>query len=122
MRNHVSPFLGRLKVGRVDADVLDSFYAELRRCRDHCSGRRQVQHRTSRPHECDRRCGPHACQPLGASTVRHIHFLLSGAFERALRWRWVAVNPVRQATPPAAPKPNPQPPTPAEAARIVTEA
>lgn len=39
IRNHLSPFLGRLKVGALDADILDSFYAELRRCRDHCSGR-----------------------------------------------------------------------------------
>ena len=29
MRNHISPFLGHLKVARLDADMLDSFYAEL---------------------------------------------------------------------------------------------
>jgi integrase len=28
---HIRPFLGALKVGEVDADILDSFYAELRR-------------------------------------------------------------------------------------------
>ena len=39
VRKHVLPYLGRLKVGAVDPDVLDSFYAELRRCRDHCSSR-----------------------------------------------------------------------------------
>ncbi|MGE0297963.1 tyrosine-type recombinase/integrase [Pseudonocardia sp.] len=122
VRKHVSPFLGHLKVGELDADVLDSFYAELRRCRDHCSGRRTFQHRTSRRHECDERCGPHVCRPLAASSVRHVHFILSGAYKRAVRWRWVAVSPVSQAEPPPAPKPNPQPPTPAEAARIVTEA
>ena len=32
VRNHISPFLGHLKVGQVDDDILDSFYAELRRC------------------------------------------------------------------------------------------
>ena len=53
--------------------------------------------------------------------MRHIHFLLSGAFERAVRWRWVGVNPVNMATPSAAPKPNPQPPSPREAARIIGE-
>jgi hypothetical protein len=31
--NHISPVLGQIKVGDVDADVLDSFYASLRRCR-----------------------------------------------------------------------------------------
>ncbi len=81
VRNHISPFLGHLKVGQLDAEVLDSFYAELRRCRAHCSGRRQVDHRTSGPHECDHRCGPHKCRPLGPTTVRHMHFILSGAFQ-----------------------------------------
>ncbi|WP_219420274.1 site-specific integrase [Pseudonocardia nigra] len=122
VRKHISPLLGRVGVGQLDPEALDSFYAELRRCRDHCSGRRTFTHRTDGEHECDGRCGPHVCRGLGPATVRHMHFLLSGAFERAVRWRWVAVNPVRQARPPAAPKPNPQPPTPAEAARIVTEA
>jgi integrase len=122
VRKHVAPFLGPLKVGEVDADLLDSLYAELRRCRDHCSGRHAVQHHASGPHECDKRCRPHICRPLGPTTVRHVHFLLSGAFGRAVRWRWVAINPVGQATPPPAPKPNPQPPTSSEAARIVTEA
>lgn len=55
----------------------------------------------------------HTCRPLGSSAIRHIHFLLSGAYERAVRWRWVAVNPLSQASPPAAPK--------REAARTVTE-
>lgn len=51
-----------------------------------------------------------------------MHFILSGAFKRAVRWRWVSANPLGQAEPPAAPKPNPAPPTPAEAARILNEA
>ncbi len=122
VRNHISPFLGRLKVGALDADVLDSFYAELRRCRHHCSGSRSIQHRVKDPHECDDRCGPHRCRPLGASTVRHMHFILSGAYKRAVRWRWVSVSPIGQAEPPAAPKPNPQPPTAEHAARIINEA
>ena len=122
VRNHISPFLGRLKVGALDADVLDSFYAELRRCRHHCTGPRTTQHRVMGPHECDDRCGPHTCRPLGASTVRHMHFILSGAYRRAVRWRWVSVSPIGQAEPPAAPKPNPQPPTAEEAARLVNEA
>lgn len=122
MRNHVSPLIGKVKVGALDAEMLDSFYAELRRCRQHCSGKGGTQHWTRQEHECDQRCSrPHVCRPLGASVVRHIHFLLSGAFERAVRWRWVGVNPVSMATPPAAPKPNPQPPSPREAARIIEE-
>lgn len=120
-RKHIRPLLGELKVGAVDGDVLDSFYAELRRCRQHCRGRRYVEHRTSRPHDCDDRCRNHTCTSLSASTIRQIHFILSGAYKRALRWRWVATSPVIQAEPPAAPKPNPRPPSAEEAARIVTE-
>jgi integrase/DNA-binding transcriptional regulator YhcF (GntR family) len=124
VRIHVEPFIGHVKVGTLDADMLDSLYAELRRCRVHCSGkaRGQLDHRTKRPHTCDDRCRPHKCKPLGASSVRQIHFILSGAYKRAVRWRWVAVSPITQAEPPSAPKPNPTPPSTADAARIVTEA
>lgn len=100
IRSHISPFLGHLTVGALDADVLDSFYCELRRCRDHCSGRRSIQHCSEGEHECDERCGPHHCQPLGATTIRHMHFVLSGAYKRAVRWRWVSVSPIDQAEPP----------------------
>ncbi|HEX4361410.1 MAG TPA: tyrosine-type recombinase/integrase [Pseudonocardia sp.] len=46
--NHVELLIGHVKVGTLDADMLDSFYAELRRCRVHCSGkaRGQVDHRS----------------------------------------------------------------------------
>ncbi|HSL09033.1 MAG TPA: tyrosine-type recombinase/integrase [Pseudonocardiaceae bacterium] len=123
VRKHIGPLIGEVKVARLDAEILDSFYAELRRCRDHCSGRRaEVQHRTSSEHRCDDRCRPHACRPLGATTVRHMHFILSGAYKRAVRWKWVSVSPVGQAEPPAAPAPSPRPPTAADAARIASEA
>lgn len=122
VRRHIQPFIGHIKVGGLGADALDSLYAECRRCQDHCGGRSYVQHRTNRSHDCDHRCRPHECTPLSATTIRHIHHLLSGAYKRALRWQWVTVNPISQAEPPAAPKPNPQPPTAEQAARIVNEA
>jgi integrase len=111
VRNHISPCLGHLKVGQLDAETLDSFYGELRWCRSRCAGRRAIEHRTKGPHECNDQCRPHECRPLAATTIRHIHFILSGAFKRAVRWRWVSVNPAALAEPPPAPKPNPQPPT-----------
>ncbi len=90
VRDHVSPLIGHANVGELDADVLDSFYAELRRCRQHCSGRSGNRHWTTQTHPCDARCTrPHVCKPLGSSSIRRIHFLLSGAYERAVRWRWV---------------------------------
>lgn len=121
-RNHILPLIGDVKVGAIDADVLDSFYAELQRCRLHCDRRPFIEHRTTRPHDCDSRCHNHECQPLSASSVRQIHFILSGAFKRAVRWQWVATNPIKTGEPPAAPRPNPQPPTAAQAARIVEDA
>ena len=119
---HVRPLIGTVKVGSLDGDVFDRFYAELRRCRRHCDRKPTVDHRTSQDHECDDRCRVHVCKPLAASTVRQIHFILSGALKRAVRWRWLASNPIDFAEPPAAPKPNPSPPSPAEAGRILAEA
>jgi integrase len=122
VEHHIRPLVGHVKVGAFDADLMDSFYAELRRCRAHCDRRPFVEHRTNVRHECDHRCGPHTCRALGASTIRQIHFILSGAFRQAVRWRWVALSPMGQANPPAAPRPNPQPPTTAEAAKILAAA
>jgi hypothetical protein len=40
---------------------------------------------------------------------------------RAVRWSWIATNPIAQAVPPPQPKPSPQPPTAEQAARILRE-
>ncbi|MPZ64561.1 MAG: tyrosine-type recombinase/integrase [Pseudonocardiaceae bacterium] len=120
--NHIRPLIGTQKVGSLGGDVFDSFYAELRRCRRRCSGRPFLEHRTEAIHDCDDRCRVHACRPLASATVRKIHFILSGALKRAVRWRWIAMNPIDQAEPPPQPRPNPQPPSAEEAARILGEA
>lgn len=123
VRNHIVPLLGDLQVGRIRGDVLDSFYAELRRCRRHCRRERSlVDHRTRAEHTCDERCRPHQCRPLGEWTVRHAHNLLNGAFSLAVRWEWIGTNPATKAAAPVAPTPNPSPPTTAQAARIASEA
>lgn len=119
---HIRPLIGTVKVGALDADLFDSFYAELRRCREHCDRSPYTEHRTTREHTCDDRCRPHVCTALGPSTIRQIHFILSGALKRAVRWRWIATSPITQADPPAAPKPNPRPPSAADAAQILAEA
>ncbi|MCU1628091.1 MAG: integrase family protein, partial [Pseudonocardia sp.] len=119
---HIRPFIGRASVGSLDAGVFDSLYAELRRCRDHCDRSAYIEHRTERAHECDPRCRPHVCTPLSASTIRQVHFVLSGALKRAVRWRWLATNPIMEAEPPPAPRPSPRPPSAQEAARILAEA
>jgi hypothetical protein len=68
------------------------------------------------------KCSPHRCQPLANGSIRVVHAILSGAFTRAVRWGWIAVNPVDQVEPPSVPRPNPHPPTAAEAAMILNEA
>ncbi|WP_252299366.1 tyrosine-type recombinase/integrase [Salinispora arenicola] len=122
VKNHIWPLLGDLPLSRLDGETLDSFYAELRRCRRHCRGRATTEHRTNRPHECDERCGKHQCRPLADSSISQIHGILSGAMKRSLRWRWLGSNPMEQAARPTPGRPDPQPPTPEQASKIATEA
>jgi integrase len=122
IRNHISPALGKLSVSALDVEHLDRFYGQLRACRRRCQGRVTVDHRTSQTHECDDRCRPHRCTPMGVSGIRQIHWILSGALARAVRWRWIAINPAELASPPAAPVAKPQPPSSAAAARILSAA
>lgn len=109
-------------VSRLDGEIIDSFYSRLRTCRDHCKGRKYVEHRTAGQHDCDDRCGPHQCKPLAASSIRQVHWILSGALKRAVRWRWIAYNPIGEAQLPSPPRSDPRPPSEAEAARILAEA
>ncbi|WP_203927987.1 tyrosine-type recombinase/integrase [Virgisporangium ochraceum] len=119
---HVRPLLGKEPVGRLDAETLESFYAVLRKCRDHCGGRKYVEHRKAGEHVCTDKCRPHVCRGLSPASIRQIHWILSGAFARAVRWRWIGVNPADQADKPGMPAPNPHPPTSTEAAQLVTAA
>ncbi|MGH3386998.1 MAG: site-specific integrase, partial [Nocardioidaceae bacterium] len=61
--------LGSMPLGRLDVEALDSFYAELRRCREHCDGRAFVEHRTSRAHVCDEHRGDR-CRPANPQGCR----------------------------------------------------
>ncbi|MGH3466874.1 MAG: hypothetical protein ACRDQF_03960 [Thermocrispum sp.] len=89
--NHIKPVVGSMRAGAVDAHVLDSFYGSLRRCRERCGGR-------ARDHEC---------KGLAPATVRRIHFLISSAFGRAIRWDWITRNPADTAVPPPQSAPDP---------------
>jgi integrase len=87
-------------------DILESLYAELRKCSQLCGGKSGlVDHRTTRPHECQplnkdgspkrgiRPCAPHACRPLSPSSIRRANAVLSAAYNRAVAWRWADRNP-----------------------------
>jgi integrase len=39
---HIRPLIGTMKVGELDGYLFDSFYAALRRCRDHCDRRQRA--------------------------------------------------------------------------------
>jgi hypothetical protein len=77
--------------------VLDSFYSQLRQCRSRCTrDHRGIDHRIAGPHDYDGTCGP-----LQAPwSVGQVHVLLNGAFARAVKWRWVGVDPMHQADAP----------------------
>jgi integrase len=59
---------------------------------------------------------------MAASTVRQIHSIISGTLSAAVRWDWIASNPARIAQRPRAKAPEPSPPSPAEAARLLDAA
>lgn len=122
IERHVRPVLGDLRVARLDAATLESYYATLRRCRDRCDGRTRAEHHTRARHTCDERCTPHICRGLAPATVRQIHSIVRAALERAVRWGWIGTNPAAVAVAPALPRPNPSPPSGEQAARILTEA
>ena len=141
IEKHLRPTIGKLPVGKLNAETIESLYSQLRRCREHCSGPKYVEHRTAGEHVCDehrgvvcvpprpkacepcrRQCREHVCTPLSTGSIRVVHSILKSALNRAVRWQWIAINPVSFVEPPAIPTPDPTPPTAAQAAMIVTDA
>ena len=120
----ILPALGDTAISKLTARSLEGFYTELRRCRARCTGKPYIEkHKTSSKHDCAaENCKPHACKPMGASTVRQIHAILSGTLDAAVRWDWISSNPARVARKPKPKRPEPDPPTSAEAARLSEEA
>ena len=101
----IRPTLGAVPITKLSTRMLETFYAELRRCRIRCNGRPTVAHRVVGEHTCDvAGCAPHVCKPMAASTVRQVHAVISGALSAAVRWDWIATNPapVGSAAPPDA--------------------
>ncbi|MDQ2710296.1 MAG: site-specific integrase [Actinomycetota bacterium] len=145
----IRPALGADPVEDIDAKRLEELYADLRRCSQRCrGGKPAVDHRTGMKHECrvvrHRRrpgrprengvhdcsssectvieCPPHNCRPMAASSVRQVHAIISSVMAAAVRWKWVDTNPAEHARKPRQPTPNPDPPSTADAARIVERA
>lgn len=150
IRRYIRPTIGDEPIGKVTALVLESLYAQLRRCRACCDGKPRVDHRVEGPHECHEvkhkrrpgrppvagypphdcaqtgckviECPPHVCKPLEDTSILKIHFIISSVFAAAIRWGWVDTNPAEVAKKPKQPNPQPEPPTSEQAARIVEQA
>jgi integrase len=108
IRLYVLPRLGDMQAGRLDAELLERYYARLQRCRELCTGGRPAR--------------GHVCRPLSSSTVRKVHYIIRGALERAVRWRHLGVNKAAMAEAPAPARTEPDPPSPAEAALLLSHA
>jgi hypothetical protein len=107
IRLYVLPTFGQLQAGKLDAELLERFYARLQRCRTLCTGWPRAGHE---------------CRPLSASTTRKVHYILRAALDRAVRWRHLGVTPAAIAQAPAPSKAEPDPPSADEAAAILNEA
>lgn len=119
----IKPALGSMSIAKLSVRHLETLYAELRRCRVRCHGKPFIEHKADDEHNCvPLKCTPHVCKPMAASTVRQIHSVISGALSAAVRWDWLESNPARMAQRPKQKPPEPDPPSPAEAAKLVDEA
>jgi integrase len=107
IRLYIDPTLGDMQAGKLDAELLERFYARLLRCKHLCSARPPKGHE---------------CKPLGPSSVRKLHYILRAAFDRAVRWRYLGINPAELVDAPSPSASNPDPPTPGEAAALLNDA
>ncbi|MGH8904365.1 MAG: tyrosine-type recombinase/integrase [Egibacteraceae bacterium] len=94
----ILPALGDVQVRRITVEVLDCFYAELRK-RGGAKG-----------------------QPLAAMTVHQIHFIIRAALNLAVKWEWIPSNSAEKATIPRYTRQEVAPPTPEEVARFIEAA
>ena len=59
---------------------------------------------------------------MAASSIRQVHWIISAALAAAVRWEWIRSNPADTAKKPKQRAPQPEPPSAAEAARIIAAA
>ncbi len=83
----IKPALGDAAINKITARMLESLYADLRRCRGRCDGKPFIEHKKEGDRDCGTaKCKPHKCKPMAASTVRQIHAIVSGTLDAAERW------------------------------------
>jgi len=106
-RRNIDPTIGDKTVREIRTRTLELLYVRLRTCRKLCGAKKRPGH---------------VCEPLAPSTVRQIHAILSGAFAAAVRWEWIDESPAERAKLPRAHPVEPEPPSPADVAALVTKA
>jgi integrase len=82
VRWYIEPGLGHVRVGRLTAPQLDTFYKALQRKKG-----------------------------LSSSTIRKVHAVLRRALKHAVKWGWISINPALNATPPRQRKHEIEPPS-----------
>jgi integrase len=123
IKRTIRPALGDEQVKKISARILENLYTELRRCGARCDGKPFIEHTMQEDHDCAKeKCKPHKCKPFGSSTIRQIHAIISGTLDAATRWDWIDSNPAKLARKPKQKRPQPDPPTPAEAGKLSGEA
>lgn len=109
IRIYLNPTFGHLPGSKLNAEMLELFYARLRRCKQQCE------------RKLDGVDG-HRCVKLAPATIRKMHFILHPAFDSAVHWNYLGTNVVDLVDPPKVPRHKPDPPSAQEAARMLNKA
>lgn len=89
--------------------MLENYYALLQVCKYNAELR--VNHKAKN----------HTCEPFANSSIRAIHFILTAAFSRAVKWEYLTVNQPALAQPPEFEQGMPDPPSPEELVPVINE-
>lgn len=92
---YIKPYFGHLSVAKITTEDIDDFYSHLLRW------------------------GGKRAQPLAPGTVARVHGVLHRAFAQAVRWGWISVNPVSDASSPRVPPAEIRPPSPAQVGALL---
>src|SRR6266508_1015042 len=139
MRRTIRPVLGELPLRKVTVDVLDRFYADLRKhgagpCQRCVARARRGEsvlrageryRRPSDPQDAPELVHEPDCvngRPLAPNSVRKVHFILRAALSLAVRWGWLGSNPAELASPPQFHQRSLRPPTPEDVAALINAA
>jgi hypothetical protein len=71
IHDYIEPRFGAMKAAKIDAELLENYYALLQTCKH--NGVRRTSHTD------------HECEPMSNSSVRAIHFILRASLDRAVK-------------------------------------